>query len=337
VLAALQLVAFSRVRSYLPAGLIVANVPVGGLDRAQAAQRLVEVYSASVELRYNDAVIELNPSVVDFRLDAENMLALANLERVQKQFWEDYWDYLWGRTTFPTQIPLSASYSEPRLRAFLEDIASRYDQSAESAMPLANGVGFTTGQPGLALDIDGAVPLIEAALYSLESRVVDLPLERIEPGKPAFQNLEPLLKSTLRGSGFDGLAGIYLLDLQTAQELHFAYRDDADIPVEPDIAFTASSIIKIPIMVSTFRRLNDTSDTEAMKLLEDMVDKSGNEAADWLMDRAIGPRDAPLKITDDIGPGFEEYLSGGVLLARLAAAGCYGNPRQPAHRYLYRS
>ena len=118
ILAALQLVRFSRVRSYLPAGLIVAGVPVGGLDREQAAERLIEVYSYPVQLTYEKSQIFLHPGEVEFSLDIENMLALANLERTQKVFWADFWDYLWGRTEFPTQIPLRATYSEARLRAF---------------------------------------------------------------------------------------------------------------------------------------------------------------------------------------------------------------------------
>lgn len=300
ILAAIQLVRFSRVRSYLPAGLIVANVPVGGLDRQQAAQRLAEVYSVPLELRYNGARIQLNPTVIDFQLEIENMLALANLERTQKQFWEDFWDYLWGRTTFPTQIPLAANYSEERLRAFLTDISQRYDQAAAPALPIPGQASFEPGKPGLALDIEGSIPLIEAALFSLDNRVVDLPLQRVEPTRPVFDNLKVLLKQTIQVSGFDGLAGIYLLDLQTSQEHHFAYRNGEELPVQPDIAFTASSIIKIPIMVSTFRRLNDTSDAETMKLIEDMIDKSGNEAADWLMDRVIDPQRGPLLVTEDM-------------------------------------
>ncbi len=300
ILAAFQLVRFSRVRSYLPAGLIVANVPVGGLDRQQAAQRLAEVYSVPVELRYNGARILLNPTAIDFQLELENMLALANLERTQKQFWEDFWDYLWGRTTFPTQIPLAANYSEERLRAFLLDISQRYDQASAPALPIPGQASFTAGTPGLALDVNSSIPLIEAALFSLDNREVELPLTRVEPTRPAFDNLEVLLKQTLQVSGFDGLAGIYLLDLQTAQEHHFAYRNGEDLPVNPDIAFTASSIIKIPIMVSAFRRMNDASDAEAMKLIEDMVDRSGNEAADWLMDRVIDPQRGPLIVTEDM-------------------------------------
>ncbi|MEW5870075.1 MAG: serine hydrolase [Chloroflexota bacterium] len=300
VLTTLQLVRFSRVRSYLPAGLIIAGIPVGGLDRQQAAERLLEAYSVPVELRYSGALVHLAPSAVDFRLDVESMLAVANLERTQKQFWQDFWDYLWGRTTFPSEIPLSASFSDARLRAFLQDIAARYDQPPESPMPIPGAASFEPGKPGLALDQETAVVLISSALNSLDNRVTDLPLRRIDPTRPSFQSLELLLKQTLQVAEFDGLAGVYLLDLQTAQEIHFAYQDGVDVSVQPDIAFTASSIIKVPIMVSAFRRISDNSDAETLKLLSDMIDKSGNEAADWLMDRVIDPQRGPLLVTEDM-------------------------------------
>ena len=307
-----QLITFSRVRSYLPAGLIIAGVPVGGLDRQAAAERLLEVYSVPVEIHYQNQVILLNPAVVDYSLELESMLAVANLERTQKGFWLDFWDYLWGRTTFPTQIPLSAIYSEARLRAFLEDIAVRYDQPAQAAMPVAGSTRFEAGQPGTSLDIDGSILLIEAALNSLTNRSVDLPLRRTDPPRPAFENLEILLKQTLEVAGFDGIAGIYLVDLQTQQELHFAVRDGEDISVQPDIAFTASSIIKVPIMVSSMRRMGDNPDSETTKLLKDMIELSGNEAADWLMDRVIDPQRGPLLVTEDMRAlGLENtYMAG---------------------------
>lgn len=300
ILAATQLVRFSRVRSFLPAGLMVAGVPVGGLDREGAAARLMEVYSFPVKLQYNGASILLSPSVVGFSLDVQNMLALANLERTQKQFWADFWDYLWGRTTFPTEIPLRATYSEQRMRAFLVDVATRYDQPAEPALPDPGSASFKPGKSGTALDIENAIPQIEAAMYSLTNREVDLPLAKVDPTRPAFQNIEVLLKQTLKVSGFDGLAGIYLKDLQNDQEIHFASNNGEDVPVEPDIAFTASSIIKIPIMVSAFTRIPDTYDQETMRLLGEMIDKSGNETADWFMNRAIDPVRAPLLVTEDM-------------------------------------
>jgi hypothetical protein len=301
ILVTLQLVSFSRVRANFPPGLNIAGVPVGGLNRQEAAQRLLEAYNLPVEVRYNDAVIHLDPAQVDFQLDLDSMLAAAEQQRTQQLFWRGFWDYLWGRSSSPGEIPLRSTYSEDRLRALLMDeIAERYDSPPVAAMPQIGTVNFQPGKPGTQLDVDGSVLILENALRSLHLRQVVLPIKRSSPARPAFQNLEVLLKQTIDLSEFDGLTGVYLLDLQTAQELHFAYRQGENIPVEPDVAFTASSIIKIPIMVSAFRRMGDEPDEEALRLLGEMIIKSGNESADWLMDRVIDSSRGPLLVTEDM-------------------------------------
>ncbi len=300
VLTVFQLVRFSRVRSFFPAGLEIAGVPVGGLNRTQSAARILEAYSTPVTLHFNESQIQLNPAVVDFQPDVEAMLAAADLERTQQPFWVEFWDFLWGRTTNPRAVPLRSTYSEERLRTYLADVSERYDEAPVPARPIAGTTNFQAGQPGLSLDSDGAVALIESALRSLQRREVDLPLRRTDPSRPSMRNLEILLQQTLQVSGFEGIAGIYLMDLQTAQELHFGYRLGENLPVNPDIAFTASSIIKIPIMVATYRRMPDNPDAETVKLLADMVTESGNEAADWLMDRVIDANRGPLVVTEDM-------------------------------------
>ena len=300
VLAVVQLAQYSRVRAYFPNGMKIAGVDVGNLEREAAAQRLSAAYSLPVELLYRGEAIHLDPSTVDFQLNLESMLAEADLRRTQKPFWEGFIDFLWGRVETPSEVPLTWSYSEDRLRSYLDDIAQRYDQAPIPALPVPGSVNFEPGVPGSALDPDASVRLIENALQSLENRSLELPLQRITPPRPAFENLEVLLKQTLEISGFDGLAGIYLRDLREDQELHFAYRQGEDLPVQPDISFTASSIIKVPIMVSSYRRINGTDDPEAIKLMEDMIVKSGNEAADWLMDRVIDDNRGPLLVTEDM-------------------------------------
>ena len=300
ILTALQLVRFSRVRSFLPGGLTIAGVPVGNLDRQQAAQRLLEAYNTPVELHFQDAIIHLNPATIDFQLDTERMLAVAEITRTQTSFWSDFWDYLWNRSKNPPDVPLSSHYSDQRLRIYLQELSERYDQPAMAPKPVAGTVNFEPVTPGLTLDIDNSVVLIDNALHSLLKRSLDLPLRRTNPPRPAFQNLEILLHQTLQVSGFEGVAGVYLQDLQSGQEIHFVNVDGQDVPVKPDVAFTASSMIKIPIMVSTYRRLGGIPDEETAKLLSDMIEKSGNEAADWLMKRVIDPRRAPLVVTEDM-------------------------------------
>lgn len=325
VLTALQLATYSRIRAYFPPGLEIAGVPVGGMDRQQAAQRLLEVYTNPVELIYNNIAIQIPPSVLDFQLDLESMLAAADLQRTQQSFWVGFWDYLWNRSSTPVEIPLRSTYSETRLRTYLEEeISSRYDQPPQAARPVVGTVNFQPGASGSALDIDNAVPMIVNAARSLSQRQVVLPLERTDPLRPAFQNLEILLKQTMDIGGFDGLAGVYLMDLQTAQEIHFAYRDSTDLSVKPDIAFTASSIMKIAIMVSVYRRLGENSELETLKLMNDMITKSGNEAADWLMDSVMEAGRAPLIVTEDMNAiGLQDtflagyYSFGSPLLARI--------------------
>lgn len=300
VLSAIELVRFSRVRAYYPPGMTIAGVAVNGLDRQQAAQRVLEAYAQPVELHYNDAAIRLTPGVVDFQLDMEGMLAAANLQRNQTLFWQDFWDFLWSRSSNPAGVPLRATLSEARLRAYLADIAKVYDQAPQAAVPVAGTVNFQAGKPGSTLDVDGSLAPIETALRSLNHRTVDLPISRANARRPALQNLQVLLKQTITVSGFDGIAGVYLLDLNTAQELHFAVQGGQDLTVQPDIAFTASSIMKIPILVSAYTHMNGDPDAETLKLMSDMIDKSGNEAADWLMDRVIDPKKAPLMVSADM-------------------------------------
>jgi hypothetical protein len=95
ILLALQLVKYSRLRAAFPQGMSIAGVPVSGLDRQQAAQRILEAYNVPVELHYGENVIQMNPSIIGFELDLESMLAAADLERTRQSFWLGFWDYLW--------------------------------------------------------------------------------------------------------------------------------------------------------------------------------------------------------------------------------------------------
>ncbi|HUF37792.1 MAG TPA: serine hydrolase [Anaerolineales bacterium] len=301
ILAVLQLVSFSRVRTRFPGGLSIAGVPVGGLDRQEAANRLLAVYSTPVELIYGDASIHLEPSVVGFELQIETMLAAADLERIETPFWVGFWDYLWGRFDQGGEIPLTASFSEARLRAFIEtDIASRYDKPATAAQPAVGTVNFIPGIPGTTVNTDEAIVLIENALLSTTDRSVVLPLGRSLPPRLGFENLRFFITQAVDRAGFQGLIGIYLLDLQTADEIHFVYERGSFLGTEPDVAFTASSIIKIPIMVSIFEKVGEEIDSETVKLLEDMIELSGNEPADWVMQRIIDQNLGPLTVTADM-------------------------------------
>ncbi len=298
VLIVFQLVQYSMSRSNYPADMTIGGVPVGGLDPQAAQQRLLQVYAVPVELHYGDAVIDLEPSLVGFQLNTESMLAAADLQRTGASFWGGFWNYLWNRPSPASQIPLVASYSEDRLRFYLQtEISARYDQPPTPAQPVPGTVNFTPGKPGQTLDIDRAVALIESGMESPDQRAVMLTSQHIAAGRPSLQTLQTLLKQIIDQSSFGGLVDLYFVDLQTAEEMHFAYRAGEIISVSPDIAFTASSTIKIPIMVSVFHHFHDRMDDQLEADLKDMIAQSNNTAADSLM-MALDKGRGPLVVTE---------------------------------------
>jgi beta-lactamase class A len=273
--------------------MVIAGVPVGGLDPQTAAQRLLQVYSLPVEIHYGEAIIQLDPNLIGFQLDVESMLAAADLQRTGASFWGGFWDYLWNRKSGTTEVPLIATYSEERLRAYLtSEVAARYDQPPVPAQPIPGSTEFQPGQPGQIIDIDRAVILIGDAMRSPSQRVILLAPLHTAAGRPSMQSLQLLLEEIIGQDNFDGIVGMYLLDLQSADELHFAYRAGENLSVNPDIAFTASSTIKICIMVTAYQHFNGRLDDQTATLMLDMIKTSSPSPADALIrviDEARGP------------------------------------------------
>jgi beta-lactamase class A len=296
----IALTTYSRQRGNYPAGMTVAGVPVGGVDPQTAAQRLLQTYNTPIELQYAGAIIQMDPAVAGFQVDTESMLAAADLQRTGSSFWGGFWDFLWNRQTNTTNIPLIASLNQERVRAYLKnEIASRYDQPAIPAAPIPGQTKFSAGIPGQEINLDRAVVVIEDALRSPTNRAVALTSQRTNPGRPPLANLEILIKQIIDLTPFDGVVGFYLQDLQGGNELHFGYDQNRDLPIDPDIAFTASSTIKIPILVSVYNRLGPELDQNTLDLVQEMITKSENPASDALM-RKIDEVRGPLAVSEDM-------------------------------------
>ena len=316
----INLVGYSRQRSNYPPGMTIGGVKVGGVEPRIASERVLQVYSTAVEVQYAGAVIHIDPSAAGFEVDSESMLAAADLARTGSSFWGGLWDYLWNRDPAPVAIPLRATISEERLRAYLEtEIAARYDQPASSAQPIAGGVNFVPGQPGQELDVNRAIILIEDALRSPTNRVVLLSFQRTAAARPTLQNLQILLQQNIDLAGYDGVIGLYLLDLQSGQEIHFALNNNQNIPVNPDVAFTASSTAKIPILVSYFIKYGPAApDEQVSALILDMIRRSDNPPADALM-KQIDEIRGPLIVTENMKTiGLDNTFMAGYFCSELS-------------------
>ncbi|MGZ6347406.1 MAG: serine hydrolase [Anaerolineales bacterium] len=301
IMTIVSLIGYSRQRNYYPTGMTIAGVPVGGLDPQAASQRVLQVYNTPIQIQYGGGIIQADPTLIGFQMDMESMLAAADLNRTGGSFWGGFWDYLWNRDPTASTVPLRATIAEDRLRAYLQaEIAPRYDQPPIPAQPIPGSTTFTAGQPGQTLDIDRAIPLIEDALQSPISRSITLTSIRGTTARPTLQNLEILLKQTITTTSFDGTIGLYMLDLQNGQEIHFALNQGQEIPIQPDVAFTAASTIKIPVLVSYFIQHGTAPvDDVTNAIILNMIHQSDNPSTDALMAH-LDPDSGPLVVSNDM-------------------------------------
>lgn len=269
----INLVAYSSAREAMPAGMVVAGVPIGGLTREQAQAELARVYSAPVELHYRDAVFALDPAQISFRLDTEVMLARADTYRTESSFWGGFWNYLWRQPGRLVEVGLSAEYSGTQLRSFLADVAKRYDSPPIPGEGDSFSLSFDTGQPGYSLDIDSSMAVVDYALRQPTNRRAALTLIEGAAARPAIGALEKVIGEYLVYKKFDGLASIVVIDLKTGREFK----------MNPDVAFTGMSVMKIPIVIQAYLTLDTDPSPETLENINMAVRRSSNFHANLLL------------------------------------------------------
>ena len=310
LLSGIELIRYSRMRSAFPPGLTIGGVPVGGLNSTQAGERLVQAYGIPIELIYSNSLIQVRPSSVGFTINLETMLAAADLQRITQNFWSGFWGYLWNRLPVPDPVPLSASISQERLIAYLEnEIVPRYNVPAQEPIPEQGTSRFTQGEPGRELDINRSVALIIEALRSPSNRTVTLPYNQTMPTQASAQNLQYLIRQIIQRNQFNGVAEFYILDLEKREELSFAFSDGETIT--PNIAFTAASTIKIPIMTYVYIYRDEPLTAEIDAELKLMIEISENTPADGLLESISGTL-APIAFSEDLQKlGYKNTFLGG--------------------------
>jgi len=93
---------------------------------------------------------------------------------------------------------------------------------------------------------------------------------------PNIQYLQATIETTL--ADFPGVSSYIIIDLQTGEQINH----------NPDIAIAGMSIIKIPLLVETFRALDNPPGIEQTKLLTQTTSVSSNFAANLLLRDVVG-------------------------------------------------
>lgn len=268
-----QLVSYQKVRATFQPGMVVADVPVGGLTVEQASTLLSQLFSAPVELHYQDSMFSLDPAKISFRIDLETMLALADTHRTETSFWADFWNFLWNRSGKPVSVPLVAEYSESQLGAFLTDVASRYDRPPTNAEGNAESLSLIDGSPGYSLDIESSMAVIDMALTVPQNRRVVLTITDGTAPTPTLETLESLVMEYIDRSSFEGLISLVVTDLDTGEQLD----------IHPDVAYAGMSIMKIPILAATYKILDAEPFGDTALVIERTILQSSNVNANILL------------------------------------------------------
>ncbi|NWF68644.1 MAG: serine hydrolase [Chloroflexi bacterium] len=276
-----ELVNFSQQQDRLAAGVSIASVPVGGLPLQQAAVDLQAVYAQPLVLYYNDSPILLEPSTVGFRLSEDTMLAQASaVGDTQLGFWARYFNYLTRQQLENTtvDVPLAADYQRGLLQQFLDDIARRYDRPAGAAGYDVQTLTTFAGTPGYALDIARALESVDTALRNPNQRTVVLPIGGQSESQANINTLRDLIIGYLDSQGFvyDGqttVASVFIMDLQTGEEVNLL----------GDVAFSAASTIKVPIMIDYYRTLAFSPSSDEAWLLANSLLCSNNYSSNLIM------------------------------------------------------
>lgn len=275
-----ELVGFSQQQNRLPANVTVAGISVGGLLPGEAVANWERALSQPVTLWYQDSPIQLDPAAIGFRISSETMLAEARAAaEAGGGNWMRFLNYMTGRELQSgVQVALAADYQQSLLEQFLQDISLRYDRAADSSGFDLQSLTVRPGAGGRALNIRQAVPLIDAALRDPNNRSVVLPTSTTGPGMADISVLEDMIKAYLDSQGFlyDGqttVASVYILDLQTGQEINLL----------GDVAFSAASTIKVPILIDYYRSLSLPPTDEEAFLMANSLLCSNNSSSNLIM------------------------------------------------------
>lgn len=292
-----------------PAGSRIAGIPVAGLEAPAAQERLREFFALPLVLTIEGSTIHADPAVLGFTFDPVALVAEAARQIETGSFWA----FLQGQavTSPPVEVSFSASVDEDQIRTYLQsEIEPRYTQAGTPIVPIPNTTNFIPGEPGQHLKIDQAVTEIRGALLSPELHQVTLERTAGVPIPASFEMLEAFLRHNMDWIGFNDLLEVYLQSMESGQSLHYAVRG-GDL-VTPDIAFTAASTIKIPIMISVLRRTAEPTPEAVVTLLERMIAFSENPPADTLMSTYLDEVRGPLIVSEDLAAlGMENtFLAG---------------------------
>jgi len=290
---------FKQLPCNFPSNFEIGSIPVAGISPGKAQQRLKETYEMPVILQIGQSIIQVSTENAGISFAWEDMFQPALKICLENHDFSFFWDYLWHHEVveFP-QINVLVDFDRAKLSNFIDqELEPRYQSPATPAYPLLGTTQYATGAAGTSLNTEGLIDKIYAAFQSPDKRQIIVETQPLPAEPPSLEQIEYLLKANIREFEFPGIVEIYMQDLGNQHTSQLALLNGEG--VEPGIAYTAASTMKIPIMVSTLWREDLPLDENVSGWLNYMIVLSENAPADRLMER-IDPISGPLIVTSDM-------------------------------------
>jgi beta-lactamase class A len=239
-----QFVIFQISLSRLPASWTIGGQSFPNQTIDEALPQLEADLRQPIALHYLTSTVTLEPAAIDFTFDVTETKRLAQDARMHSTSLTDFLRHLILQPPASRDIPVVASYSDEKARAFLADVATRLDVPPRPPAPQIDQLTLTPGQSGRLLNIVDSVPPLEDALKSAQQRTADLVVENRDAPPPTIEQLQQLLQARL--AAFQGTASVFVKDLQTGEELH----------INPNVPFSGGGVMKLPIVADIFRKFD---------------------------------------------------------------------------------
>ena len=263
---------FWRAMDKLPPDTTIAGVDVAGLTLDAARAAINDRYFSAVAV-FNDQerAAELLPSEVGFSIDTEGMLVAARAEWEKQEMWRRYAEFVVGLSPQPITIGIVARHDDAALRRQLDMIADFVDRPAQGPQLLVDTGEIQAGLPGVVTDRMTSMQQLRVALYSPTDRAAQLALIDEPAPEWTIEVLQDAIENQL--ASFDGFGAVYILDLQTGEEVR----------INSDVAVSELSILKIAIFVQAYRTLDSAPNDYERQLFMDTATASSNHAANLLL------------------------------------------------------
>ncbi|RRR74647.1 MAG: serine hydrolase [Candidatus Viridilinea halotolerans] len=246
-------------------GSTIAGIAVGGLERAEAAERLAVALDVpeTLDLRVGATRLRLDADVVALAAPLDELLAEADTDLRQ------------GRAA---TVPLHFGFDEAALRQQLRALAPEVAREPVLRVVTATDALSRTFAylPGQRLDVDAALAEVRAALAAGEAGPLTLTLQA-DPTPPtvALERLHEELAALT--ADLEGVLGLYLIDLASGETLGWNERS----------VFSGASTIKTAIMLYAYVNLPELSE-EHEEWMSLMLRVSDNLAANDLLAAGAG-------------------------------------------------